>query len=68
MRTAHECLLKADNCERNARACADPIDRGMMLVAAQHWLNLAGAAELAELRRTQGEIASRTTATSGQIH
>jgi hypothetical protein len=49
MRTANECLLKADNCERNARACADPIDRGMMLVAAQHWLNLAKAAELAEM-------------------
>jgi hypothetical protein len=50
MRTAHECLLKADNCERSARTCADPIDRGMMLVTAQHWLNLAKAAELAEMR------------------
>jgi hypothetical protein len=33
-----------------ARACADPIDRGMMLATAQHWLNMAKAAEPPERR------------------
>ena len=32
------------------RACADTINRGMMLVTAQYWLNLAKAAELTERR------------------
>jgi hypothetical protein len=45
MRTAQECVLKADDCERRARACADTIDRAMMLVTAQRWLNLAMTAE-----------------------
>ena len=45
MRTTQECVLKADDCERRARACADPIDRPMMLVTAQHWLNLAMTAQ-----------------------
>jgi hypothetical protein len=42
--------LKADNCERMARACADPVERGMMLVTAQHWLKLVKTAELVERR------------------
>jgi hypothetical protein len=45
MRTSHECVLNADDCERRARSCADPIDRAMMLVTAQHWLNLAMTAQ-----------------------
>jgi hypothetical protein len=32
MRTGHECLLKAENCERNARACVAASDREKMLV------------------------------------
>ena len=50
MRTALECLLKADHCELMAMACTDPIDRGMMLETAQRWRNLAKTAELAERR------------------
>ena len=50
MRTALECLLMADHCERMARACPDPIDRGMLLETAQHWRNLAKTADPADRR------------------
>lgn len=39
--TPQECIAKAEECERQARDCISDIDRGMLLLAAEQWRNLA---------------------------
>ena len=41
MRTARECLLKAQDCEDLARACIDPINQDMLFDTGQYWRQLA---------------------------
>ena len=50
MRTARECLLKAEHCEDLARACIDPINGDMLFETAQYWRQLANNAEQDERR------------------
>lgn len=50
MRTARECLLKAQNCEDMASACIDRVNQDMLLETAQYWRQLAKNAELDERR------------------
>ena len=50
MRTARECLLKAEHCEDLARGCVDPVTRDMLFETGQYWRQLAKNAERDERR------------------
>lgn len=44
MRTTHECLAKAEQCEGLARATSDECNKRVLRETAKHWRTLAKAA------------------------
>ena len=56
--TPGECQLKADHCERMARAAPDDMDRRMLLETVKHWRNLA---------RTARTLSRTPTGTAGEV-
>ncbi len=48
--TPHECLAKAELCERMAFGCTCDVDRQILLVTASHWRTLAAVPEKSHAR------------------
>jgi hypothetical protein len=54
--TAAECLLSAERCDRQAKACRNAYTARVFEDAASHWRHLAMLADLAEKARKLGKL------------